>query len=117
MVKQYNSVYTGSNSSHIAFPLGGIGAGMICLEGSGALSHFSLRHSPNVSNEPMVFSAVCIKNQEGGSNIARVLEGPVPTRKVFTRGNGVGPGNGHPGKHYGLPRFAESAFEAAFPFA
>jgi len=29
--------------NQVAFPMGGIGAGMICLEGTGALTKFSLR--------------------------------------------------------------------------
>ena len=36
--------FTGAYLDHVAFPLGGIGAGMVCLEGTGALSHVSLRH-------------------------------------------------------------------------
>ncbi|HLA53638.1 MAG TPA: twin-arginine translocation signal domain-containing protein, partial [Flavitalea sp.] len=33
---KYNSPYTGENLSRLAFPIGGIGAGMFCLEGTGA---------------------------------------------------------------------------------
>ena len=39
----YAGPYTGSFLDRVAFPMGGMGAGMICLEGTGALSHFSLR--------------------------------------------------------------------------
>ncbi len=112
----YNTAYTGERSSRVAFPLGGIGAGMLCLEGAGALSQFSLRHAPDTGNEPTVFSAVCIKGKDG--NIARVLEGPVPSWKVMgirttsTPGSGVG----LMGKTYGLPRFANSSFQSRFPF-
>ena len=41
--RTYNGSYTGEHLNHVAFPLGGIGAGMFCLEGTGALSHVSLR--------------------------------------------------------------------------
>lgn len=58
---KYNSVYAGERLNRIAFPMGGIGAGMVCLEGTGALSHVSLRNHPDVFNEPMVFAAVCVK--------------------------------------------------------
>ena len=44
----YNGPYTEDYLNRIAFPMGGIGAGMICLEGTGALSHVSLRHKPDV---------------------------------------------------------------------
>ena len=37
----YNGDYTGEYLNQVGFPLGGIGAGMICLEGSGALSSVS----------------------------------------------------------------------------
>mgnify|MGYP001945525443 CR=1 FL=1 len=111
----YNSAYTGDNLQRIAFPMGGIGAGMICLEGAGALSHVSLRHRPQIFNEPMVFSAVHVR--QGDRAIARVLEGPVPEWKIyFPWPDHDGAGCGAPGKTYGLPRFAEASFEARFPF-
>ena len=80
MKKSYNGAYSGEQLSRVAFPMGGIGAGMVCLEGSGALSHVSLRNKPDVFNEPMTFSALCVKGKE---NTARVLEGPVPAWKIF----------------------------------
>ncbi len=109
--RNYNDTYTGQFLNRVAFPLGGIGAGMICLEGTGALSHFSQRNKPDIFNEPLTFSAICIK---GSPNIARVLEGPVPNWKVF--GN-PDTGNGAGGKSYGLPRFARASFSTRFPFA
>ena len=57
----YNGSYRGEHLNHVAFPLGGIGAGMICLEGTGALSHVSLRGHPDIFNEPLMFSALCVK--------------------------------------------------------
>ncbi|HUU27407.1 MAG TPA: GH116 family glycosyl hydrolase [archaeon] len=107
----YNGSYTGDCLNRVAFPLGGMGAGMICLEGTGALSHFSLRNEPDIFNEPLVFAAVCIK---GAPNIARVLEGPVQRWKIF---GSPDTGNGASGKSYGLPRFAKAGFKARFPFA
>ena len=78
--RPYNGPYSGETLSRVAFPLGGMGAGMLCLEGTGALSHVSLRHRPDIFNEPCVFAAVCLK---GDPNLARVLEGPVPGWKRF----------------------------------
>ncbi len=103
--------YSEDRTRFIAYPMGGMGAGMICLEGTGALSHFSLRNKPDVHNEPNVFSAICIK---GKKNTARVLEGPVPMYKIF--GKGINMGNGLPGRNHGLPRFSESSFKAIFPY-
>lgn len=112
----YNDVYSGSRNTRVAFPLGGMGGGMFCLEGTGAYSHFCLRNTPDITFEPMVFSAVHVTSRTG--KVARVLEGPVPSWKVFGhRGEGhIGPGNGLSGRHYGLPRFKDSSFEAQFPF-
>ena len=102
--------------NHIAFPLGGIGAGMLSLEGTGALSQVSLRHRPDVHNEPQAFAALHVQ----GAGTARVLEGPVPMWKAFGSAGPSGfcePGNGLAGRTYGLPRFENAAFQARFPFA
>lgn len=107
----YNGEYYGEYLNRVAFPLGGIGAGMICLEGTGAMSHFSIRNRPAIYFEPCTFSAVCIK---GNPNIAKVLEGPVPGWKLFGQ---PGTGNGAAGSSFGLPRFREAVFKARFPFA
>jgi len=110
--RSYNSAYANEYLNRVAFPLGGIGAGMICLEGTGALSHVSLRGHPDIFNEPLIFSALCIK---GEPNVARVLEGPVPSWKVFFPW-GRGAGNGGAGKKYGLPHCDGAEFRARFPF-
>jgi uncharacterized protein (DUF608 family) len=108
--RAYDSEYSSQYLNQVAFPMGGIGAGMICLEGTGALSHVSLRNRPEVFNEPCVFAAVSVK---GKRPEARVLEGPVPARKLF---GSPGTGNGAGGSTYGLPRFANAAFKTRFPF-
>ena len=117
-MRNFNQAYTGEHLDRIAFPMGGIGAGMVCLEGGGSLSHLSLRHRPEVFNEPLCFAAICVQGER--ENLARVLEGPVPRRKpLFPWGEAilVGSGNGAPARSYGLPRFEEARFEARFPFA
>ena len=107
---KYNGSYLGPRLNRVAFPMGGIGAGMICLEGTGCLSHVSIRNQPSVFNEPCVFAALAIK---GPHPIAKVLEGPVPGWKVF---GGRDDANGAEGASYGLPRFAEARFQTRFPF-
>ena len=109
--RRYNTEYAGEYLNRIAFPMGGIGAGMLCLEGTGALSHVSLRNSPQVFHEPLTFAAISIK---GKKPVARVLEGPVPGWKIFGAPNA---GNGAPGTSFGLPRFASATFKTRFPFA
>jgi uncharacterized protein (DUF608 family) len=108
---RYDREYAGDRLNRVAFPMGGIGAGMICLEGTGALSHFSLRHRPEVFHEPCTFAALAIK---GDSRLARVLEGPVPGWKLF---GSPGTGNGAGGTSFGLPRFRQARFKVRFPFA
>ncbi len=110
-MRAYGGDYSGPFLNRVAFPLGGMGGGMICLEGTGALSHVSLRNRPDVFNEPMIFAALSIKGESG---LARVLEGPVPPWKLF---GAPETGNGAAGATYGLPRFRQAAFRARFPFA
>ncbi len=110
---RYTGEYSGERLNRVAFPMGGMGAGMICLEGTGALSHFSLRHQPQVFNEPVTFAAVCVKGRTPEANVARVLEGPVPAWKKFGQ---PGSGNGAAGSAFGLPRFRGAKFRARFPF-
>ena len=109
--RAFNGPYAGAFLNRIAFPIGGIGAGMVCLEGTGALSHVSVRNRPQVFNEPTMFAAISVRGLENG---AKVLEGPVPRWKYFGR---PGTGNGAAGTSYGLPRFDRASFLARFPFA
>ena len=97
--------------SRVAFPLGGLGAGMLCVEGTGAFSHVSVRNKPDVFNEPLLFAAISVK---GCPHAARVLEGPVPEWKIFGQANSAYGAKGHA---FGLPHCATAQFTAAFPFA
>ncbi|WP_119079996.1 GH116 family glycosyl hydrolase [Chitinophaga alhagiae] len=109
--RAYNGVYTGQYINRVAFPIGGIGAGMFCLEGTGAISHMSVRHNPEMFFEPAMFAAISIKGIPGG---ARVLEQNIPEWKKFgQRDAGLG---GTGGATWGLPRFAAAEFKARFPF-
>jgi uncharacterized protein (DUF608 family) len=108
---EFNGSYSGEYLSRIAFPIGGIGAGMFCLEGTGAISHMSVRNRPEVFNEPCMFAAISVKGIENG---VKVIEGQVPEWKHFGQ---PGSGNGSSGASWGLPRFENSKFLARFPFA
>ncbi|MFT4022174.1 MAG: GH116 family glycosyl hydrolase [Flavihumibacter sp.] len=108
--RAFNGIYEKEYLHRIAFPVGGLGAGMFCLEGTGAVSHMSIRNRPEIYHEPGMFAAICVK---GEKNTARVLEGPVPEWKFFgMRGSGLG----SVGTTYGLPRFSQASFETKFPF-
>ena len=108
-----NGPYKGENLNRIAFPIGGMGAGMFCLEGTGAISHLSVQNSLNFFNEPSCFAAVCVLGDTPEDNVARVLEGPIPDWKYFGK---PGSGNGSGGATYGFPRFKDCTFESRFPF-
>jgi hypothetical protein len=107
----FNSKYSGDYLNRVAYPIGGIGAGMICLEGTGAISHVSVRNAPDIFNEPYMFAALFIKNEN--RNIAKVIEGPVPEWKYFGQPES---GNGFGGSSYGFPRFDNAVFISRFPF-
>lgn len=109
--------YSGKKLNQVAFPLGGMGAGMICIEGAGALSHVSLRHIAEMQNQPVIFSALHIS---GYDNATKVLEGPVPAWKLTAMENNSyysGGGGGKGDFHFGLPRFSQAEFTSRFPFA
>lgn len=109
--RAYNGIYEGKYNSRIAFPIGGLGTGMYCVEGTGYISHMSIRHKPDIYNEPCMFAAIHVKGLENG---AKVLEGPVAEwRKFGSPGSGLG---GPGGANYGLPRFKDATFETRFPF-
>lgn len=113
-----SKTYQGEHNQYVAYPLGGTGAGMFCLEGTGSFSHFSIYHRPEIYNEPVMFSALHIGGAGNAPLPAVLLEGQVPGWKVFRhKEDGLpGGGNGLHGKHYGLPRFQNCSFSASFPF-
>lgn len=109
--KGHDRSYSGRQLDHIAYPIGGLGAGMFCIEGTGAISNLSFHHVPDVFHEPCTFAAICVKGVENGT---KVLEGNVPDYKKFGRRDG---GMGVGGTTWGLPRFDECEFSSRFPFA
>lgn len=108
--RKYNDTYKGEYLDKVAFPIGGMGAGMFALEGTGAISHMSIRNRPELYHEPNMFAAISVKGSDKG---AKVLEGQVPKWKMF---GPRGTGNGAHGANYGLPRFSRAEFKARFPF-
>ena len=100
--------YKKEQLNRIAFPLGGLGAGMLPLTGYGAFSQVSLRHTPNLEGDVAQFSAICIKGKE---NQTLVLEGPIPSVSCYDSVLRWG------GDCHGLPRFEQCDFESSFPFA
>jgi uncharacterized protein (DUF608 family) len=108
---EFNSYYSGKYLDMVSFPIGGIGAGMFCMDGTGSISHLSVRNRPELFNEPYSFAAISVKGVENG---VKILEAQVPDWKMFGQ---AGTGNGAGGKSYGLPRFKNGRFIPRFPFA
>jgi len=102
--------YDESRLDSLALPLGGMGAGMICLEGAGGLTHVSIRHRPELDHQPGLFAAIAIRSPE---KIARVLEGPAAKWKLYRRPHAA---KGDARIGLGLPRFETASFRARFPF-
>ena len=103
-----------------ALPLGGIGAGCICLNGYGGSAGLSrLRHRPCVTGLPDRHNGRAEPPSPpcalaGAKPIARLLEGPLPPEKVY---NGAAHAGGYrPCGHEGLPRFLKTRFRSGYPF-
>jgi len=107
----FNGPYTGKYLDRIAFPIGGMGAGMFCLTGTGSISHLSVDNRPDIFNEPFAFAAISIKGLDNGAKILQRLE---PNWKCFGRKR---TGKGYAAGAYGLPHFTDGQFIARFPFA
>lgn len=114
---QTQRTYRGKNLIQIAMPIGGIGAGCICLNGYGGLQDFSIRHAPATSAMPDRHQP-----QDAGFailhlpdlNKTRLVEGPFPIEKMFNFGLKSQGYNG--GGFEGLIRFRDCSFTGEYPF-
>ena len=69
--------YTGRNLDEIAFPLGGIGAGMVTLGGWGQLRDWEIRNRPaKGSTVPEAFFTIQTRVGKNAP-ITKVIQGPV----------------------------------------
>jgi uncharacterized protein (DUF608 family) len=108
----FNTSYSGDFLSEVSFPLGGIGSGMICIDGPGSLSKFSVRNCPDLVTCRRVFAAIALP---GNLPRALVVEGPVPECRL--KPDFPGKWGAPPNVTWGLPRFRGAQFEGRFPFA
>jgi non-lysosomal glucosylceramidase len=105
------AAYRGAQLAQIAFPLGGIGTGMITLGGSGQLRTWEVRNRPAKAGVmPRAFFAVRVRRGSRWST-TRVLVGPPAGR----REEGGHSAPRHAGQ--GLPHFRECVFHGEFPIA
>ncbi len=115
---EWPRVYSGPDLLQIAMPLGGIGAGCVCLNGYGGLQDFSLRNKPATTALPdghgFSEAAFALLHVKGTRPVTRLVEGPLPPEKVYDQGL---QGQGYrKGGHEGLPRFENATFAGQYPF-
>lgn len=103
-------VFSGEHLDQVAFPTGGIGAGMICLDGVGGLTHASIQHRPEIERDVGAFAAISIQSPV---KCARIVEGPVMRWRLFQAPHAA---SGGARNALGLPRFEKATFHARFPF-
>jgi uncharacterized protein (DUF608 family) len=102
--------YTGRNLDEIAFPLGGIGTGMITLGGWGQLRDFEIMNRP--AKGAFIKNAFfAIRVRQGKTDVTRALQGPVEgdfNEESISVRRFTGEGLSH---------FRKCAFRGEFPFA
>ena len=104
-------VYTGRKLDEIAFPLGGIGTGMISLGGWGQLRDFEIFNRPSKGLMFQYTFFTLYAKQGGEEPVIRVLQGPVGG--TYTAGgSGVTRLDGS-----GLPHMRKCKFTGEFPLA
>ena len=111
-------IFSGDRLTQIAMPLGGIGAGCICLNGYGGLQDFSIANRPTTTAQPEGFAAskaaFAVLHIKGKSPITKLVEGPFPVLKIYDQGL---QGEGYRrGGFEGFPRFGQCSFKGEYPF-
>ena len=113
--------FSGDKATQVAMPIGGLGAGCVCINGSGGLQDFSIRTRPESTALPSGFSsnsgeaAFAILHVKGTSPVTKLIEGPFPPFKIFDQGL-QGQGLRRGGSE-GFPRFEKCNFRGEYPFA
>jgi len=112
--------FSGDRATQIAMPLGGIGAGCICLNGYGGLQDFSIRTRPETTALPETFrsnspeAAFAVLHVKGAAGVTKMVQGPFPVFKIYDQGL---QGQGLRGGGFeGFPRFGKCTFKGEYPF-
>ena len=113
--------FSGDRATQVAMPVGGLGAGCVCVNGYGGLQDFSIHTRPETTALPTGFSAnspeagFAILHIKGATPVTKLVEGPFPAFKIFDQGlQGQGLRRGG---FEGFPRFERCNFRGEFPFA
>ena len=110
--------FSGDGATQVAMPVGGIGAGCVCLNGYGGLQDFSIGNHPSTTALPEGYAssqaAFAVLHVKGASPVTRLVEGPFPVLKIFDQGL---QGEGYRrGGFEGFPRFQQCIFQGEYPF-
>lgn len=101
--------YRNEKASLISYPLGGTGAGMMCMKGTGGLTDLSLFHHYSRHYEPYIYAAIHVR----GSGQSFLVEGTENPRDLLHR---PGACRGLGWLSCGLPRYRKCEFTDRFPF-
>ena len=111
--------YSGDKLREVRFPLGGIGAGCVSIDGGARLVDWEWRNRPNKESYNG-FSHIAVKAEQQGRVLdARVLNGPLPAPYM---GKGLHPFGGYtygPARETlcGVPHFTGVTLNGRFPIA
>ena len=110
--------FSGDRATQVAMPLGGIGAGCICLNGYGGVQDFSIWNRPSTTALPegntSSKAAFAILHIKGASPVTKLVEGPFAVFKIYDQGLH---GQGYVrGGFEGFPRFEKCTFKGEYPF-
>lgn len=102
--------FTGRQLQQIAFPLGGIAAGSICLGGRGQLRDWEIYNRPDKGNQPAYVVPSIWVRLPGKKPVAKVAEARY--QPPYEGSSGLGSNNAP-----GLPRLDSAVFTGQYPVA
>jgi uncharacterized protein (DUF608 family) len=102
--------FTGRQLQQIAFPLGGVAAGSICLGGRGQLRDWEIYNRPDKGNQPAYAVPSIWVQLPGKKPVAKVAEARY--QPPYEGSSGLGSNNAP-----GLPRLDAAVFTGQYPLA
>lgn len=112
-------IYKGENLREVRFPLGGIGAGSVCIDGGARFVDWEIKNRPNADTYNG-FTHIAVKAERNGELLdARALNGPLRTSFMGSGlhsfgGYGYGPARE---TMAGVPHFDDVSLKGHFPVA